>query len=276
MRIEKVKAVYFSPTGNTDKAVNAVAETIGEKLSVPVEIIDFTLPCRRNTENVFDSKDLVVFGSPVYAGRIPNKILPYIQASFDGNGALAVAVSVYGNRNFDDALTELCHELEAHGFHTIAAAAVTSSHVFSDKIAPGRPDNEDITEIREFAENVAEKIMAAEEIPQPVKVPGNDPVGAYYTPLGEDGSPAKFLKAKPVTDTELCGKCGICADVCPMGSIDKNDSSIVNGICIKCQACIKKCPVKAKYFDDEAFLSHVKMLENNYTERKENRFFIGI
>ena len=50
--------------------------------------------------------------------------------------------------------------------------------------------------------------------------------------------------------------------------------SEVNGICIKCQACIKKCPKDAKYFDDAAFLSHVAMLEQNYTRRAEIEVFV--
>ena len=48
----------------------------------------------------------------------------------------------------------------------------------------------------------------------------------------------------------------------------------VTGICIKCQACIKKCPTHAKYFDDPAFLSHVAMLEQNYTRRAETEVFV--
>ena len=37
--------------------------------------------------------------------------------------------------------------------------------------------------------------------------------------------------------------------------------------------CIKSCPNGAKYFADEAFLSHVRMLEEHYTDRAENHFF---
>ena len=92
---------------------------------------------------------------------------------------------------------------------------------------------------------------------------------------GEDGQPAKFLKAKPKTDLDKCTNCGICAKVCPMGSISKENCADIPGICIKCQACIVKCPEKAKYFDDEAFLSHVRMLEKNFTERREPEWFLS-
>ena len=48
----------------------------------------------------------------------------------------------------------------------------------------------------------------------------------------------------------------------------------VPGTCIKCQCCVRKCTKHAKYFDDPAFLSHVAMLEQNFTEPKENAFFL--
>ena len=38
---------------------------------------------------------------------------------------------------------------------------------------------------------------------------------------------------------------------------------------------MKKCPVGAKYFDDPAFLSHVAMLEQNYTRPTELETFFA-
>ena len=59
-----------------------------------------------------------------------------------------------------------------------------------------------------------------------------------------------------------------------MGSVSAENPAEINGICIKCQACIRKCPKSAKYFDDPAFLSHVAMLEQNYRRRAEAEFFV--
>ena len=214
-------------------------------------------------------------------GRIPNKILPAVQTLFEGNGALAVPVVTFGNRSFDNALIELRIELEQHGFHTIAGAAFVAEHVFSNKLAAGRPDEKDLQTIRRFAGDVAEKIKGFEEgpldgmaeIPAPAAVKGIEPVPAYYRPLQEDGSPANFLKAKPKT-SDSCNDCGICARVCPMGSISPEDYRTVTGICIKCQACVKSCPVHAKFFDDPVMLSHTRMLEQHYERPAENEVFL--
>ena len=281
MKLKGIAAVFFSPTGNTRKAVVEIADVIARREGIAVREIDFTLPGAREEVRKFEAGELVIFGTPVYAGRIPNKILPAVQTLFEGNGALAVPVVTFGNRSFDNALIELRIELEQHGFHTIAGAAFVAEHVFSNKLAAGRPDKKDLELIRRFAGDVAEKIKGLEEgpldgmaeIPAPAAVKGIEPVPAYYRPLQEDGSPANFLKAKPKT-SDSCNDCGICARVCPMGSISPEDYRTVTGICIKCQACVKSCPVHAKFFDDPVMLSHTRMLEQHYERPAENEVFL--
>ena len=58
-----------------------------------------------------------------------------------------------------------------------------------------------------------------------------------------------------------------------MGAIEAQDVSSVPGLCIKCHACVRECPMGAKYFDDEAFLSHKAMLEQNFQRRAETKWF---
>ena len=274
MEISKVHAVFFSPTGNAKKVICTVADAVGAALGIPVAYDDFTLPQARQETRSYGPGDLVVFGTPTYAGRIPNKLLPFVQSGFQGNGALAVPVAVFGNRSYDNALMELRNELEAHGFHTVAGAGVPTEHVFSDKLAPGRPNADDLAELAGFGRKIGEKVARLTDIPTPIAVKGEDPVGPYYIPLGTDGKPAKFLKATPKTDPDKCNKCGLCATVCPVGSIPADAPDTCAGICIKCHACIKVCPTGAKYLDDPAFLSHVAMLEQNYTRPTQAEWFL--
>lgn len=76
MEIRKVWALYYSATGTTDKAVNTIAEALAQTLEVPLERVGFTRPAEREKEYSFTETDLVVVGSPTYAGKLPNKILP--------------------------------------------------------------------------------------------------------------------------------------------------------------------------------------------------------
>ena len=273
MEIKRVCVLYFSATGNTEKTAAAIGETLAEQLGVPMERMPFTKPAERAQDYVFGAGDLVVAGAPTYAGKLPNKILPDFKERLRGNGALAVGVVTFGNRSYDNALAELCAVLEADGFHTLAGGAFVGRHAFTDKLAEGRPDWDDRKEIQNFAAAIADKVKHLTDIPAPVAVSG-DAEAPYYVPKGTDGQPAKFLKAKPLTDPSRCTNCGVCARVCPMGAIDPSDVFSVPGTCIKCQACIRKCTRHAKYFDDAAFLSHVAMLEQHFTEPKKNEVFL--
>ena len=61
-----------------------------------------------------------------------------------------------------------------------------------------------------------------------------------------------------------------------MGAIDPSDVTKVPGICIKCGACIKKCPQSAKYYDDTGYLYHKEELEAMYgVRRATNSFYLS-
>lgn len=273
MELKKIWAVYWSATGNTDKVVNTVAESLSGKLGLPLERRSITRPGERRQDLNFEAADLVVMGMPTYAGKLPNKMLPFVQEQIHGNGALAVGIVTFGNRSYDNSLAELRASLEASGFHTVAGGAFACRHAFTDALAEGRPDWDDKRIMESFAAKIADKVNGLTDIPAPVTVPG-DAAAPYYVPKGTDGQPAKFLKAKPQTDLGKCTNCGACARLCPMGAIDPEITALVSGTCIKCQACVRKCTKHAKYFDDPAFLSHVAMLEQNFAEPKENQIFL--
>lgn len=273
MNIKKIYSLDFSPAGSTGRIVRMIADSIAKHLGLQAEYLDFTLPARRSRAYTFGADELVIVGSPTYAGKLPNKILPDFQTKLRGSRTPAVAVVTYGNRAYDNSLAELCAVLEEDGFGIAAAAAFVSRHVFTDKLAQGRPNEQDKVEIYGFALKIAEKIRQAANIESSVSVPG-DSNAPYYRPLGTNGEPVNFLKAKPRVDKAVCDNCGLCASLCPMGIIDPRDASDINGSCIKCCACILNCPNKAIAFADEGFVSHVDMLETNYKDNKANAFFL--
>lgn len=274
MKLEKIWAVYFSGTGTTRRTVERIAGGIASRLNLPAESVDFSRPAVRQETLGFGEKDLVVFGTPVYAGRVPNVLLPFLRERVVGGGALAVPVVLFGNRNYDDALIELRNILAADGMHPIAAGAFVGEHSFSRVLGADRPNAEDEALMDEFAARVAE--LAAGLDAAPVKsaaVRGQEPLRPYYTPRDRAGKPINILKVKPKTDLSRCGGCDLCADLCPMGSIDPADVSAVRGICIKCCACVKGCPTGAKFFDDAGYLYHQHELEAQYARPAENEVF---
>ena len=176
MNVQTVWAAYFSATDTTKTVVTQVAQALARRCGAPLQTFDFTPPQVRRTPKSFGPGDLVVFGTPVYAGRVPNLLIKYV-ASIQGPGALAVPIVCYGNRNYDDALMELCRTLEAGGFHTLSAAAFSCQHAFSQTQAAGRPDISDRTIAGGFAYQTAEKLFALSALEElgPAAVRGNDP-----------------------------------------------------------------------------------------------------
>ncbi len=275
MERKKVWAVYFSATDTTKKTVLTIADEAARLLGAEREDYDFTLPRMRENGFAAGKDDLVIFGTPVYAGRVPNVLLKYL-ATIQGNGALAVPVVLFGNRNFDDGLIELRDILENTGFHTVAAAAFVGEHSFSKTLAAGRPDADDMKEALAFAGKVTEKVkgLPEGEAPTPVEVEGvPHPYRGYYQPRDRKGVSIDIRKVKSLV-SDACDDCKICADVCPMGSISHENVREYTGICIKCGACIKKCPKQARYYEDEGYLYHQHELEEGYTRRAAISLFL--
>ena len=65
--MNQITAVYFSPTGRTQKGVLSIARALDDN----PETIDLTTKDTPKREP-FGPHDLVVFGAPVYAGRLPS------------------------------------------------------------------------------------------------------------------------------------------------------------------------------------------------------------
>lgn len=301
----RIRGMYFSGTGTTAKVVSAIAyriwqfmdatehkigvsgETDDEVNYVKAENINFTPKTARDVKYSFTPEDIVVFGTPVIAGRVPNVLLKFLN-TLEGNGAVVIPVVLYGNRNFDDGLIELRNILQEKGFRTIAAAAFIGEHSFSKSLAAGRPDIADMKKAEEFAEKAAKKLLdiagmsggdlkrtdSAITALSPVWVEGREPLRPYYKPRDRKGNHIDILKVKPKLNADKCTKCGICVEICPMGSIKAEEPGHVDGICIKCCGCVKKCPEKAMYFDDPGFIYHKEELEIEYAERKEPVMFL--
>lgn len=270
----KINSIYFSPTKTTKTIVSALSEKLSKSInnSNSVNSIDITLPKARKNHLNFDKNELIILGIPVYAGRVPNVLLDYLN-SIKGNNTPAIAIVLYGNRNYDDALIELKDIMESNRFIVIGGGAFIGQHSFSKILGGNRPDKSDMEIVDKFAKQVHSKLKNS-TIYNKIQVKGNRPYRPYYLVKDENNNPLyDFRKIKPKTK-DNCIDCKICVDVCPMGSIDPDNVSSVKGICIKCCACIKECPVEAKHFDSPDFIKHKEELELEFLERKEPELFI--
>ena len=98
--------LFFSPTGGTARATELVCGA----MKTPFAAVDLTLPAARGQQHWFAADDLVVFGLPVYGGRLPQ--VPGLFDGLRGENTPAVLCACYGNRHYDDMLLEWKTEME--------------------------------------------------------------------------------------------------------------------------------------------------------------------
>jgi ferredoxin len=270
MKINKVKLVYFSPTGTTRR----ILEYISEGLEAPTEYIDLTHPNFTTKELAPFRKELVIIGVPVYVGRVPTLAAKRL-SQLKGNDTPAVLVVVYGNRAYEDALLELSDITSWLGFKPIAGGAFLAEHSFSSAevpIARGRPDEADKSKAVRFGDTVREKLLSASDLKNitPVSFPGNRPYRTY-TPSG--GRPQQ--PSSPETIEDECTKCGECVEICPTGAITMGSNlETRKEACIRCHACVRVCPVGARVMRDPWFVAHTKVLHDNLVKRNEPETFL--
>ena len=251
MNVEKWIVAHFSPTGGTKKIADAIAEGFGTALTE----MDLTNATHAVS---FGENDALLVVLPVFAGRVPHIAFERL-AVLKGHSQKAVAVVVYGNREFDDALLETKDALETNGFRVIAAAAFVAEHSILRSVAACRPDRIDIQLCRQFANNV----MAKPDDSASVSVPGSYP---YIEP-----HPAAFHPAA----NENCINCGTCATACPVGAIPKDDPKRANAsLCINCMRCVQLCPVQCRAMPAPFLTFITKLLKENASGYKTPTIFL--
>lgn len=249
---KKLNVLYFSATDGTAKVVKGVAEGISDYYKE----YNITLPNNRHDAVTFDSNDLVIVGVPVYAGRVPKFLNDYF-LNVKGNNTPAVFITVYGNRNYDDALIELKDTFESNGFIGVSAGAFIAEHSNTPKVGTNRPDDNDLETAKKFGTDIKNKLENLKDILQLPKL------------IIKGSFPYKERTSAPpiVPDTsDDCINCGICAKYCPMGAINFNNFKDIDPAkCVRCCSCIKRCPVNAKSINHEVFNKITKGLIDNFS-----------
>ncbi len=295
MKISNISSVFFSATYTTRKIVRQITGEIsdrlsesfagqencsGEKTDIETKEYDITEASVRNchenscNEVILKENELLIVGMPVYAGRIQAGAAREL-AKFKGKGSPAVICGVYGNRDYDDALLEMCDTLESNGFRPVSAGAFIAAHSIFPKIGTGRPDAEDILKINEFAVKSADIISGLAATGESCDSPQSRRAEAVAGDTGlkvRGNRPYKILGKVPVypKGDRKCSGCKACAKVCPAGAIDpSNPKKTDTHKCISCGRCVVVCPEHSRRFRGLLY----KIAENKfikaYSGRKE-------
>lgn len=219
----------FSPTGGTQRVAKLLCEGLGDSTQT-YDLSDRTFNGRNFTA---DRDGVAVIAVPSFGGRVPAVAAERIQ-SIKGNQMPCVVLCVYGNRAYDDTLVEEVDLARASGFVVIAAVAALAEHSIMHQYATGRPDAQDEANLRGIGQKITGK-LAQGQLGGELAIPGNRP----YKKAGSAGLLPKAGAA--------CVSCGLCADICPVGAIDKSNlKKSDRSRCISCMRCVAKCPHAAR------------------------------
>ena len=227
-------SIFFSPTGTSRAVVRAVARGVNRPSETTLDLTRQEAPPAR-----FDADHLAIVGMPVYRGRLPRTAIGRFQP-LEGNRTPAVAIVVYGNWAYEDALLELCDLCTAQGFRLVGAAAFIGQHSFSSlkhPIAENRPNPQDLEQAEQLGRRVREQ-MEQPGLSMP-ELPGSRPY--------KEVPPDPFVSATDV-DTASCTGCGRCATACPTRCIEMVGSlpQTAPDRCLWCMACVRQCPASAR------------------------------
>lgn len=253
----KYSQLIFSPTGGTQK----VAEVISSEWSKDIESVDLSKPNVDFSTYNFCSDDCVLIALPSYGGRVPSLAAERL-SRVQGNNARCVLLCVYGNRAYEDTLVEMEDIAKSCGFIVIAAISAIAEHSIMHQYATGRPDREDMLQLRSYAKSILEKLKPGVTDKGP-NIPGNRP----YKKAGSAGLVPKA--------TSECVKCGICAERCPAQAITTtNIGSADSQKCISCMRCVAICPHSARKANGVMISIASLAIKKACVKRKDCELFI--
>ncbi|MBQ6058507.1 MAG: 4Fe-4S binding protein [Clostridia bacterium] len=242
MKLRQTLLCYFSPTGGTYKNAKAVADGI----ELPVLEKRVTLPADRKDALEIPEGSLVVLAAPVFGGRAPKLFTDYVK-TLRGRGCPTLLCAVYGGRHYDMAFMDLYAAASTAGFMPFGCAALLAEHSFHERIQGGRPTAEDLKDATEIGARAVERLKAAEApAVMPVERIPSRPVDLQA--IGMHGEKLGGLSPNRPFPDPSCNRCGLCADVCPLGLIERGNPDRILEKCFKCGACVKLCPQKAMHF----------------------------
>jgi ferredoxin len=244
--------IVFSPHGNTLKVAGAVKEGF---LSQGIEptLIDLTgapwHEIRGFAYSTLNDYDLLVLGSPVYAGRVIEPIETFLSGLPDTEAKLAAVFVTYGLIS-GNALFHAARLLSKKGYEILGAAKIVASHsmVFEDERDQFilRPSQEDLELATTFGLVLVDKTnhSGLKRMPMDMLKPKKSLAVRIFNKFMATRFGMALLPHVRFT-RETCIQCGQCAESCPVNILTLDPYPTQVGDCIKCYNCVRICPTNA-------------------------------
>lgn len=242
--MKKVLIRYFTGTGNSLLIARVCQEVCEENgYDVTLSVID------RDTTDELAGLDLVGVVYPVIALAAPRIVRRYLdRLPLTENGPRVFLMATMGGRNEEGwALTEPTGRLAKKGYTVCGTRAITMPNnwvAFNDCTPPEEAERTIGAGEREALAFMGD-IIAGTSSQQPFRWPRYGRIGSLvlFWSFRHLGIERLWRHFKANDD---CTSCGLCARVCPTGSINMADGGPVwSAACEQCMRCMNLCPARA-------------------------------
>jgi ferredoxin len=229
--------LYFSGTGNSRYAAQAIGTVTGDKIVSLNELL------KSGSKEALQSDEPFVFVCPTYAWRLPKIVEDFIRATRFSGSAKAYFVLTCGSEtgNAVHYAKKICHQ---KGFDFLGLATVIMPENYIAMFAT--PDKTQADEIIQKAAPqilaIAERIQNGQPLPEEKITAGGRFRSTIMNPLFY----LACVSAKGFHSTAACTGCGKCVKLCSLNNIGIRDGKPYWGQnCTHCMACICGCPSEA-------------------------------
>jgi len=277
----KAAHLYISPGGSTRKAGQFVCSLLEDE---GYEILDFDLARCRGREGELregmGQADLLLVGSPVYAGHILRPLREFLGSAPRGKGKPALAYVCYGAVSKGGSLWHLAKALDGLEYRVIGLAEVIGEHSMmfraGEPLGRGRPDDGDWEVLRAWMERIKPRLNQRGggsmdySVVRPPGPAGRILDATFFTPgfMHLLWPPMRFRG-------DRCIDCGACKKACPVGRLDRLPTIDREIKCLYCYSCVRKCSQGA--FDAPMWTTHSAIRLFNRVlgrrERQSTRFY---
>ena len=259
MSDQSIALIYFSGTHVT-KTYAQVIEDVLTDSGCAVQLFDVTGYASRQKPLPVDDFQALIFGFPVYADFAPSVINTWLP-TLEGKGKPCAQFFTYGARTSGYAHFHTMQLLEQADFQVLLSAEFLGRHSFNVggwQILPDRPDGEDFSVAKEYA-NLALDRFSAQVLPI-FKL--QKPFGYNQVIAARQKQPKRDKRGwtNPVRVTDVCSMCRDCETECPTQAFNADSGLSDPGDCIECIHCLYICPDEVIEID--------KRMKNAYTDFK--------
>ena len=164
--------------------------------------IETNLTLDEGTSPILINDALTVIAVPVYGGRVAPIALQRLKR-LKGHNAPVILLTIYGNRDYEDALVELRDTAVELGFTPLSAGAFIGEHSYSRPnmpVAAGRPDADDLQKAEQFGRESLKKLQE-----------NTFPLPSFFIKEYSLQTSSCSNNATPVCN-DLCYACGNCIE----------------------------------------------------------------